>query len=84
MTRPGNPAPAPRSSQTFAAGARRRIWAEFLGEMPVPKLGKGLGRDEICSGLPLAQKLGVANKPVDCFTWNFKGFRKLFRTADGF
>ena len=54
-----------------------------IGEMPVPKLGKGLGRDEICAGLPLGQELGVANKPVDCFTWNFKGFRELFRAGDG-
>ena len=25
----------------------------------------------------------VAIQPVDCFTWNFKDFREIFRAADG-
>ena len=52
--------------------------------MPVPKVGHGLGRDQICLGLPFGQELGVANKPVDCFTWNFKGFGKVLRAGDEF
>jgi hypothetical protein len=51
--------------------------------MPVPKVGEGLGRDEVCAGLPLGEELGVANKPVDCFTWNFKDFGEVFRAGDG-
>ncbi len=31
----------------------------------------------------MGEEVGVALQPVDCFTWNFKGFREILRALDG-
>ena len=51
--------------------------------MPGPQDGQGGRGDEVGARLPMGEELGVAGQPVDCFTWNFKGFREIMRTIDG-
>jgi hypothetical protein len=31
----------------------------------------------------MSEELGVADEPVDCFTWNFKEFGEIKGTTDG-
>ena len=51
--------------------------------MPGPERGQGGGGDQVGAGLPVDEQFGVAGQPVDCFTWNFKGFREIHRSTDG-
>jgi len=54
-----------------------------IGEMAVPDVRKGRGGYEVLARLPFVEDLGVTYQPVDCFTWNFKGFCELFSAGDG-
>ncbi len=64
-----------------------RIWRKFgelgrIGEVPGPQTRQGGGPHQILGFLPKGQEIGVAGQPVDCFTWNFKGFGEIFRPLD--
>ena len=76
-TRPGNPAPVPRSSQILASGASRAIGPNRRNA--APRTRGWSSRDQIIAPA-IRQEIGI-DKPVDCFTWNFKGFGELFRAA---
>ena len=81
-TSPGKPAPDPRSSQSRAFGARARSWAESA-KCRDQRAGRVEASHQVGAGLPMGQQFGVAGQPVDCFTWNFKGFREILRSTDG-
>ena len=80
-TSPGKPAPEPRSSQSRASGRKAHSWAESAKCRR--QRGAGWRADEVGGFLPMAKEIGVANQPVDCFTWNFKGFREILGARMG-
>src|SRR6188508_1018886 len=75
ITSPGKPAPVPRSSKSREL---RRV-----GKMARPESRERRRRDEIGALLPMREQIGEALQPVDCFTWNVKGFGEIGRPTDG-
>ena len=73
-TRPGNPAPEPRSSQVRALG--RSILPELgaIGEMPVPDVVERARRDEVDRLLPTFEQANSRKSRV------FRAFHVKFRT----
>ena len=81
-TSPGNPAPEPRSSQSRAFGARARSWAESA-KCRDQRAARVEAATRLVRACHWVSRFGVAGQPVDCFTWNFKGFREILRSTDG-
>ena len=53
---PGKPPPAPKSTHTFASGAKSMSCSEF-GNVPRPDLRKRRGCDQIRCSLPEQQRV---------------------------
>ena len=81
-TRPGKPAPDPRSTQVLACGAKAKSWAEF-GEVAVPNGVQRARGNQIDGFLPVAQKLLVDGQALEGLTGNMKDSGKVIRAADG-
>ena len=67
MTRPGKPAPEPRSTQRFASGASARSCSESA-MCRVQIVGMVEGAIRLVLALPLQQQLDEAIEPRRCFT----------------
>ncbi len=67
-TRPGNPAPLPRSAKVPGIGGIKGRKLGAIPDMPVPDIVQGPGGYQIVAGVPVRQQTDIALQPPQCFT----------------